>query len=132
MAGRNTNLPAGSKHTGWYRDGANGVLEWYHNGTKVGQASGAAVTYSGAITASTGLTVTAGNATITAGDLRITAGNSRLGAVSAFASTEPVSASVWKAGTAPAGAITTSGGIFTDGTTVKKIIADGTVSDVQT
>lgn len=59
-------------------------------------------------------------------------GNLRLGVASAFATTEPVSAVVMKAGTAPAGAITTSGGIFTDGTTVKKIIADGTVSDVQT
>ncbi len=59
-------------------------------------------------------------------------GNLRLGVASAFGTTEPVSAVVMKAGTAPAGAITTSGGVFTDGVTVKKIIADGTVSDVQT
>jgi hypothetical protein len=59
-------------------------------------------------------------------------GNFEAGAVSAFATTEPVSAATFKVGTAPAGAVTTSGGIFTDGTTVKKIIAAGTVSDVQT
>jgi len=39
---------------------------------------------------------------------------------------------VLKVGTAPSGAVVTSAGIFTDGTTMKKIIADGTVSDVQT
>lgn len=59
-------------------------------------------------------------------------GNVEHGAVSAFASTAPVSAATFKTGTAPAGAAATSGGIFTDGTTMKKIIADGTVSDIQT
>jgi hypothetical protein len=59
-------------------------------------------------------------------------GNVEHGAVSAFATTEPVSAATFKTGTAPAGAVTTSGGVFTNGTTVKKIIADGTVSDIQT
>lgn len=63
--------------------------------------------------------------------VRVT-GNVEHGAVSAFATTEPVSAATFKTGTAPAGAVTTSGGVFTDGTTVKKIIAAGTVSDIQT
>lgn len=146
----NRNTPASARHTGWHRDSVNGRLEMYYLGTKVAEISAAAFAVTGAltattsiaattsisatttITAGTGLTVTTGNGTITAGDARITAGNVRLGVVSAFGTTEPVSAVVMKAGTAPAGAITTSGGIFTDGTTVKKIIADGTVSDVQT
>jgi hypothetical protein len=134
----NLNAPASKRYNGWYRDQVNGVLEWYHNGTKIGQASGATVTMSGAsaataLTASTGdITATAGHVVATAGDLKVTAGNVRLGVISAFATTEPTSAVVMKAGTAPSGAITTSGGIFTDGTTVKKIIAAGTVSDVQT
>lgn len=59
-------------------------------------------------------------------------GNVEHGAVSAFGTTEPTSASTYKAGTAAAGAVTTSGGFFTDGSTMKKIIAAGTVSDVQT
>jgi hypothetical protein len=63
--------------------------------------------------------------------MRIT-GNVEHGAVSAFATTEPVSAATFKTGTAPAGAVTTSGGVFTDGATMKKIIAAGTVSDIQT
>lgn len=134
----NLNAPASKRYNGWYRDQVNGVLEWYHNGTKIGQANGATVTWSGAsaataLTASTGdITATAGHLVATAGDLKVTAGNVRLGVISAFATTEPTSAVVMKAGTAPSGAITTSGGIFTDGTTVKKIIAAGTVSDVQT
>ena len=137
------------RHKGWYFDQVNNRLVAVFNGTEVldfdandivvSQAlATAAIVATGAVSASTtvtagtGLTVTTGNGTITAGDLRVTAGNVRLGAVSAFATTEPVSAVVMKTGTAPAGAITTSGGLFTDGTTVKKIIADGTVSDVQT
>lgn len=55
-----------------------------------------------------------------------------LGTPGAFASTQPTNTLVLKTGTAPAGAITTSVGLFTDGTTMKKIIADGTASDVQT
>lgn len=76
--------------------------------------------------------VAQGNLTAINGDVRITAGNLRLGAVSAFGTTEPTSAAVFKQGTAPAGAITTSGGIFTDGTVMKKIIAAGTVSNIET
>ena len=55
-----------------------------------------------------------------------------LGTVTAFATTQPTNTLVLKTGTAPAGAIVTSVGLFTNGTTMKKIIADGTVSDVQT
>ena len=138
--------PAGSRYTGLWRDMVNNNIEMYHNGTLVSSFSTSvpnqvtgAFSATGAITAGTSLTATAGaitatagNVVITAGDLRNTAGNDRLGAVSAFGTTEPVSATVWKTGTAPAGAITTSGGAFTDGTTVKKIIAAGTVSDIQT
>lgn len=134
----NKNAPAGSRYSGWYMDKVNNVLEWYSNGTKVGQASGSTVTMAGAvsasttITAGTGLTVTTGNTVTSAGDSRITAGNLRLGVVSAFATTEPTSAVVMKAGTAPAGAITTSGGLFSSATVVQKIIAAGTVSNVET
>ena len=55
-----------------------------------------------------------------------------LGTASTFGTTQPTNALVLRAGTAPAGAITTAVGLFTDGTTMKKIIADGTVTDVQT
>ncbi len=55
-----------------------------------------------------------------------------LGTETAFGTTQPTNTLVFKTGTAPAGTITTSCGIFTDGTTLKKIIAANTVSDIQT
>jgi len=67
----------------------------------------------------------------TAGDERITAGNLRLGVVSAFLTTEPTSAAVMKEGTAPAGAIATSGAVFSSATVMRKIIAGSTVSNIQ-
>lgn len=124
--------PASSRYTGLWRDMVNNNIELYHNGTLLASYSAStpnAVT--GALSATT--TITAGTgAVVTAGDAAITAGNVRLGVISAFATTEPTSAVVMKAGTAPAGAITTSGGVFASTTVVRKIIADGTVSDVQT
>ena len=78
-----------------------------------------------------GITVTAGDLTVTAGDAHVVAQNLYMGAETAFASTEPTSAVVFKQGTAPAGAIGTSSAIFTNGTLMRKIIADGTVSNIQ-
>ncbi len=59
-------------------------------------------------------------------------GNYEAGIVPAAGTTEPISAAMFKVGTAPAGTFTTTCGIFTDGTTLKKIIAANTVSDIQT
>lgn len=124
--------PASSRYTGFWRDMVNNTIELYHNGTLLASYSAStpnAVT--GAFSATT--TVTGGTGLVaTAGDGRITAGNLRLGAVETFATTEPTSAVVMKTGTAPAGAITTSGGIFSSATVVQKIIAAGTVSNVET
>lgn len=120
----------------WDRDNAR--LDVYYRGTRVGHfnASGfsveGALSASSTVTAGTGLTVTAGNTTNSAGDVRVTAGNVRLGVVSTFMTTEPTSAIVFKSGTAFAGAITTSGGLQSTDTVVTKIIADGTVSNVET
>lgn len=131
------NAPGSSRYTGWYRDQVNGRLEVYYLGTKVAEASANAFAVTGALSATTTFsattTITAGTGlTVTAGDARVTAGNVRLGAVETFATTEPTSAVVMKTGTAPAGAITTSGGIFSSATVVQKIIAAGTVSNVET
>ncbi len=113
MPGRNTTLPAGSKHTGWYRDGVNNVLEWYNNGTKIAQASSAAVTYSDQLAVANGF-------------------NIRVGTISAFATTQPTNWIVFRAGTQPSGAITTAGGIGADATTMQKIIAAGTINNIET
>ena len=133
-------MAASGPHTGWRRDVNNSRLDFYYRWTRIGHINASGLTGALAlaatttVTAGTGLTVTTGNGVVTAGDLRVTAGNERLGAVSTFASTEPTSTLVMKVGTNPVGAITTSGAIFctTGGATISKIIADGTVSQVET
>ena len=74
-----------------------------------------------------------GSATLTqfvAGDVQVLAENLYLGAAPAFATTEPTSAIIFKQGTAFAGAIGTSSGIQSNGTLLRKVIADGTLSNV--
>ena len=131
--------PSGSRYTGLWRDMVNNTIELYHNGTLLAAYSAStpnavtgALSASTTVTAGTGLVATTGNATVTAGDVRVTAGNVRLGAVETFVTTEPTSAIVFKQGTAFAGAITTSGGLQSSATVVTKIIAAGTVSNVET
>ena len=79
---------------------------------------------------SNAVTLTTGDMTVTAGDAHVVAQNLYLGAETAFGTTEPTSAIVFKQGTAFAGAITTSSAIQSNGTLLRKIIADGTVSNV--
>ncbi len=55
-----------------------------------------------------------------------------MGTVSAFASTQPTNAIVLRGGTAFAGAITTASGLHASATILVKVIADGTVSNVET
>ncbi len=137
MANRSTPYNSDG-YTGWFKNDVDGTLDLYRAGTKIAAYSAAldavtgAITASTTITAGTGLTVTTGNSVNTAGDIRVTAGNFRAGVVSTFGTTEPTSAIVMKQGTAFAGAITTSGGIQSDATTLQKIIAAGTVNNVET
>ena len=131
-------MPISGSHNGFYWDIGTPELNVYYKGTEVAKITATTFNSAGtiagtAITATAGgLTVTAGNATITAGDDRITAGNCRLGAVSAFATTEPTSAVIFKSGTAPVGAIVTSGALYANDTVLLKMIADGTESNVET
>lgn len=68
---------------------------------------------------------------INANDLGLKTGNVRLGpGKAAFGTTEPTQAVVLDAGTAPAGAIATSSGIYASTTVLRKFIADGTLSSV--
>ena len=55
-----------------------------------------------------------------------------MGTVSTFGTTQPTNAIVFRGGTAAAGAITTACAIMSAGVTLEKIIADGTVSTIQT
>ena len=148
--------PVSPVHNGWSWDRVNGRLYAYYRGTQVFYITANSIVYlqtytiSGGLTtttsiaattsisatttmtAGTGLTVTTGNLTVTSGDEAITAGNLRLGVIETFAMTQPTSAVVMKTGTAPVGAITTSGGLFSSATVVRKIIAAGTASNVET
>jgi len=116
-------MAVSSTHTGFRRDRANSRLDIYYEGTRVGHVDSSGQTLTGGSTVS-------GNIVSSTGDVRSTAGNYRGGPVNAFATTEPTQAVVLEAGTAPAGAITTSSGIFASATVLRKIIAAGTVSDV--
>ena len=119
---------------GWKYDHENSNLEVWVNGTNVGVWDDAT---NDLVRPTNGLTVTAGGATVTAGDLTVTAGDAHvvaqtlyMGAETAFATTEPTSAIIFKTGTQAAGAIVTSSALFANDTVLRKIIADGTVSNV--
>jgi hypothetical protein len=136
-------MAKGAKTSGWFRAAGNGSLELYYDGTRVGTitatnlglpfATTLGLLATTTITAGTGVVVTTGNYTQSASGFHVTAGNARLGAVDTFLTTEPTSAVVFKEGTNPVGAIATSGGIFctTAGATLSKIIAAGTVSQIE-
>jgi len=125
-------MATSSTHKGWLNDRANSRLAAVYNGTEVFDFDATDMAIALALTTALGQTATTGNITATAGDVRVTAGNVRLGAVSAFATTEPTSAIVFKQGTEFAGAVATSGGLMSSATVVRKIIAAGTVSNVET
>ena len=118
-------------HKRWHFDRANARLSAVYNGTEAFDFDADDMAIALALTTALGQTATTGNITATAGDVRVTAGNVRLGAVAAFATTEPTSAIVFKQGTEFAGAVATSGGLMSSATVVRKIIAAGTVSNVE-
>lgn len=141
-------MATSSKHKGWLNDIANGRLAAVYNGTEVfdfdandmavSQAlTVPALTASGLVTmqaaATVGTTLGVTGVTTLSDELRVANGkNIRVGTISAFATTEPTNAIVFKTGTEFAGAITTSGGLMSSNTVVRKVIADGTVSNVET
>jgi hypothetical protein len=119
---------------GWKYDHANSNLEVWVNGTNVGTWDDAT---NDLVLPTNGLTITAGGATVTAGDLTVTAGDAHvvaqnlyMGAETAFATTEPTSAVIFKEGTAAVGAIVTSSALFASSSVLRKIIANGTASNV--
>ena len=85
-------------------------------------------TPSGSVTASDRLAI------YNNGSIQIMNGAPKLtmGTQANFGTTQPTNAIVFQGGTAPAGAITTSSAIFASTTVMRKIIADGTVSNIET
>jgi hypothetical protein len=123
------------RRRGWRYDGANSRLEVDVDGTTVARfddaTSDLTLTTNGLTIAAGGATVTAGDLTVTAGDAHVVAENLYMGAETAFATTEPTSAIIFKQGTQAAGAIVTSTALMANATVLRKIIADGTISNVE-
>ncbi len=87
-------------------------------------------TADGGTTLTLAMTISTAQLVTVASGLSLTTGNVKVGAVGAFATTEPASAVICKSGTEPAGAVVTASGIHANATVLRKIIADGTVSNV--
>lgn len=122
-------VPSGS-HRGWAYDNA-GRLRALFNGTEVFDFSATDLAISVATTSNNYF-----SSTLTGNAFRAPTGNVALGNPGAFATTQPQGAVIMGGtslgGVAPVGAIATSAGIFASDTVVRKIIAAGTVSNVET
>ena len=119
------------RHRGWFFDQVNGRIAAVYNGTEIFDFDGNDMVITPATTI-TGAQTFTGVSTHSA-EVRVAQGfNVRLGTISAFATTEPTNAIVFKEGTEFAGAIATSGGLMSSATVVRKVIAAGTVSNVET
>jgi len=120
---------------GWRWDGANSRLDVDVDGTTVARFNDATndltLTTNGLGVTAGGVGITAGDLTVTAGDAHVVAQNLYMGAETAFATTEPTSAIIFKQGTQAAGAIVTSTALMANATVLRKIIADGTISNVE-
>ena len=68
---------------------------------------------------------------VDADDIRVD-GNLQVNNTAAFGTTQPTAAVVMQSQTAPVGTLTTGSAIFSSTTVVRKIIADGTASNVET
>ena len=122
---------ASSTRRGWMYDVANARLVARFNDTNVAILTATGLTVPGTMTATGAQTLT--GVTTHSAETRIAEGfNLRIGTISAFATTEPTNAIVMKVGTEFAGAITTSGGLMSSATVVRKVIGAGTVSNVET
>ena len=120
---------------GWRWAGANSRLDVDVDGTTVARFNDATndltLTTNGLGVTAGGVGITAGDLTVTAGDAHVVAANLYMGAETAFATTEPTSAIIFKQGTQAAGAIVTSTALMANATVLRKIIADGTISNVE-
>lgn len=136
MPGQNRTA-AFPRHKGWWHDGINNRLVAVFNGTEVfdfdanDMAVTQNVTMAGTLAVTGAQTLT--GITTLSNELRVANGkNIRVGTIAAFATTEPTNAIVFQGGTEFAGAIVTSGGLMSSATVIRKIIAAGTVSNVET
>ena len=130
-------MATSGRHRGFLFDAVNSRLSVVYNGTEIWDFDGNDMDIAQNLVASGTLTVD-GAQTFTgvsthSAETRIANGfNLRIGTIETFATTEPTNAVVMKTGTEFAGAITTSGGLMSSSTVIRKIIAAGTVTNVET
>lgn len=129
-------MAASATHNGWRYDPSNSRLDFYYRGTRVGHIAASAVVFT---QGATGTTWTGtGDVTLSGAgsDFVSAAGNVQIGNPGTFGTTQPQGAVVMGgsslSGIAPAGSITTAGAVFASDTVVRKIIAAGTASNVET
>lgn len=130
-------MATSSRHRGWLYDATNGRLAAVYNGTEIFDYDGNDMVITPATTLTAAITATSSVTSNIVGNAFIApTGNVAIGTPGAFATTQPQGAVVMGGssltGIAPAGAITTAGAIFASDTVVRKIIAAGTASNVET
>ena len=125
---QSTALP---RHKGWWLDQINARIVAVYNGTEIFDFDGNDIAISQTLTSSAAIA-----SSLTGNAFRAATGNVALGNPGAFASTQPQGAVIMGgtslSGIAPAGTISTAGAVFASDTVVRKIIADSTVSNIQT
>lgn len=121
------------RHRGWWNDQINGRIVAVYNGTEIFDFDGNDIAISQTLTSSAALI-----SSLTGNAFRAATGNVTLGGAPAFATVQPQGAvkmggtTAPTTGIAPVGAITTAGAVFASDTVVRKIIAAGTASNIQT
>ena len=136
MPGQNR-AAAYPRHRGWWLDGVNSRLVAVFNGTEIFDFDGNDMVITQNLVASGTLAVT-GAQTFTgvltsSNELRVANGfNIRVGTISAFGTTEPTNTLVLREGTEAVGAITTAAALSSSATVMRKVIAAGTASNVET
>ena len=119
------------RHRGWWNDQINARLVAVYNGTEIFDFDGNDLAISQTLTSSRALI-----SSLTGRGFVAATGNVTLGGAGAFATTQAQGAvkmgGTSLTGIAPAGTITTAGAVFASDTVVRKIIADSTVSNVET
>ncbi len=128
---------------GWHLDQVNGRLAAVFNGTEIfdfdanDMAIAQNVTMAGTLAVTGAVTGTVAiNSSLTGRAFVAATGNVAIGTPGTFGTTEPQGAVIMGGsslgGVAPVGAITTAGAVFASDTVVRKILASGTASNVET
>ena len=130
-------MATSSRHRGWLHDATNGRLAAVYNGTEIFDYDGNDMVITPATTLTAAATFTSSvTSNLTGNAFVAPTGNVAIGTPGAFATTQPQGAVIMGGssltGIAPVGAITTAGAVFASDTVVRKIIAAGTASNIET